>query len=128
MARIVRSMVAMAMVIIALGAAITRVASAGVSVGDLRCCCGVHAGDEDCGCPDCPVADSDHNKHKAPSDAPSFKRCGAPSHFVALMTIIEWAPATQVRSAFSRIEIAAMTKLPNLIPIGRAAPDSPPPR
>jgi hypothetical protein len=74
-----------------LALALAQLATGGIVIGEIECCCGTHAGDAPCGCPDCPVAHGGHGHdgaraaHHGDSDAPpvtSFRACGAEGHLV----------------------------------------------
>jgi hypothetical protein len=48
-------LIAIATALVLVTSVFARVAVAGIAWGDIDCCCGEHAGDEACGCPDCPA-------------------------------------------------------------------------
>lgn len=70
--------------------------------GSVVCCCGEHAADDDCGCPDCPSAvgdASDDHDHGAAvlAGTDQVRRCGAdshvgtpPSHFDMTLPVAVW--------------------------------------
>jgi hypothetical protein len=63
---------------------VAQVARGATLPGEVHCCCGDHAADEDCGCPECPSAShahdeddgDDHDDEDAPPST-SFRACGA---------------------------------------------------
>jgi hypothetical protein len=63
---------------------LAETASAAFGWDPIDCCCGEHAGDEACGCPDCPAGhQDDHDDDGEGQDdgtTPGFRSCGVTSH------------------------------------------------
>jgi hypothetical protein len=83
-----------------------RIAVAGIAWGVIECCCGEHAGDHRCGCPDCPAAagdgdgDDDGDQHGAPVLGP----CGANAERISPVALAPFVPPVRfapVRPAHS---------------------------
>src|SRR5687768_1262584 len=67
-------------------APVVRVAFAGLVWEAIHCCCGVHAGDHDCGCPDCPAGNRGDGDHRGDT-TPTVRPCGANADWVSPATI-----------------------------------------
>jgi hypothetical protein len=66
---------------------VARAATAGFSWGTIECCCGEHAGDESCGCKDCPAAvhdeeQDDHDDDAPPAEGGEMTACGPQAQLV----------------------------------------------
>lgn len=122
-------LVALATVLILLTSALVDLAAAGVSVGDVECCCGEHPGDEACGCIDCP---SGHHgdRDRGPSDGvPRIAACGPDLALVLPAALVDAAlPEPGVVVGWRRACVAAHA--PPIEPRSTSAPppEPPPPR
>ncbi len=132
-----RLLLAIATITLVLCAQVTRIVAAGFQYGSMQCCCGVHQSDEDCGCPDCPVAHAgDHNDaHGLDGDpetqkpvAPSLNRCGPTATVVALMADVPWVSMPITHDVLKITVTLAATLPPPMISTLLRAPDAPPPR
>jgi hypothetical protein len=106
-----------------------RFAAAGLTYGTTSCCCGPHASDHRCGCPDCPTADQAHGDDDHDGDRPVLGKCGVNGMVLAPAavspTILAHAPtvATPVRP----VAVVTTTPPPPL-QTGPRGPEPPPPR
>jgi hypothetical protein len=121
--------IAIAMMLVLVTSAFARVAAAGLAWGTFECCCGEHAGDEACGCPDCPAGHQDEHGDESPVDgSPRMKACG-PDGMVILpaafaRAIIPVAPAIIVPEPLT-LAVEPVAE-PRSAPSAR--PEPPPPR
>ncbi len=70
---------ALAVALVMALAPVGRAAAAGFAWGPIECCCGEHAGDQACGCKDCPAAHADAPAEDSDGDsdgAPGLSACG----------------------------------------------------
>jgi hypothetical protein len=82
------SVIALLTVAMLVAAPVVRVAFAGLVWDAIQCCCGVHAGDHDCGCPDCPAGKPDPAQGGDRGDTtPTVRPCGANAEWVSPATI-----------------------------------------
>lgn len=74
-----------------------RIAVAGIAWGVIECCCGEHAGNHRCGCPDCPAGehDADHGDHDE-SDAPGLGPCGANAQWIAAVALAPFMASARI--------------------------------
>jgi hypothetical protein len=88
-----RSLLIVALVIATLVATpLVRIAAAGIAWGVIECCCGEHAGNHRCGCPDCPAGDHDDGDHD--SEMPGLGPCGANAQWLSPIALAAFvAPA-----------------------------------
>jgi hypothetical protein len=122
-------LIAIATALVLVTSVFARVAVAGIAWGDIECCCGEHAGDESCGCPDCPGADHAESDHVPPADgAPRMKSCGPDAQLVVPASIdhvvVPRAPALVAPTAIRAPALRASD--PDPAPDVR--PETPPPR
>ena len=80
------SVIALLAVAMLVAAPAVRVAFAGLVWDAIRCCCGVHAGDHDCGCPDCP-AGTQGEPDRGGDPTPTMRPCGAHAEWVSPATL-----------------------------------------
>jgi hypothetical protein len=75
-----------------------RIAVAGIEWGVIECCCGEHAGDHRCGCPDCPAStdDDDDAGDQHGSETPALGPCGASAEWVAPVALAPFVAAARV--------------------------------
>lgn len=94
----------------------------------VRCCCGEHAAEHDCGCADCPGGDHARRGPEGDADgAPSVRPCNAPSvDVIAANLHLAVAPPPMVW----REQVFRAATRPPRSPAGRFAepPPAPPPR
>lgn len=131
-ARALRVMMVIAVALFALAAPMLRAAHAGLQYGTLVCCCGEHASDTACGCPDCPVGKqhaANHQSQPSGDDTPAtIKQCGPNATVVPL--------ASETPAIVGTITMVEVLPLPQPITITlqditsqlAPAPDAPPPR
>lgn len=116
---------ALAVALVMALAPVGRAAAAGFAWGAIECCCGEHAGDEACGCKDCPAVHADapgddHDGDAPPEEegdqdgAPGLSACGPRGDLVT------FAPGDAPLAA-----PALVLDRPRASP---AAPPPPPPR
>jgi hypothetical protein len=122
-------LIAIATALVLVTSVFARVAVAGIAWGDIDCCCGEHAGDEACGCPDCPAGDHADGDHAPPADgAPRMNSCGPDAQLVTPASldhgVVPRAPVLLAPSAAPAPRTA--TKQPDPAPDVR--PETPPPR
>ena len=119
------TVIALLAVAMLVAAPVVRVAFAGMVWDAIHCCCGVHAGDHDCGCPDCPAGkrsqgDSDHDT------GPTLRPCGAHGEWVSPATIPPFVAPT-VPALIVPARRALTIPAPDLAPPARVVvPVTPP--
>ena len=87
------TVVALLAVAILIAAPVVRVAFAGIAWGTITCCCGEHAGDHDCGCPDCPAGER-ASDGDSDDGAPHVRPCGASAEWVSPATFAPFVAPT----------------------------------
>jgi hypothetical protein len=73
-----------------------RIAVAGIAWGVIECCCGEHAGDHHCGCPDCPTGDDEDDRHDGEHGAPVLGQCGANAEWISPVAVAPFVPPVRV--------------------------------
>lgn len=68
-------LVALAVALLLLWVPVAAAATAGFAWAAIACCCGDHAGDEACGCPDCPSAEHAQRRDRAPDRESRVRSC-----------------------------------------------------
>lgn len=70
--------------VVVLLAPVADAAGAAFGWDPIQCCCGEHAGDEACGCPDCPAGHQNERDDDGDDDgddrSPGLRACGATGH------------------------------------------------
>ncbi|MBP9088945.1 MAG: hypothetical protein KBG15_22680 [Kofleriaceae bacterium] len=137
---VARALLSVMIVLVMLAGSVLRVAAAGLHYGMMSCCCGEHASDESCGCPDCPVAHQDDtdqanqpatetqaDEQKLP--APTMNKCGPNASITAL------ASDAPVRISVPLLVLLQQTTTQPGVPLAcpllsrlPVSPDAPPPR
>lgn len=130
-ARVLRVVLVLAVVLTAFAGPLLRAAAAGLQYGNLVCCCGEHASDTACGCPDCPAGKphahdaSNDNRDDAP---PTVKQCGPNATVVPLASetpaLVSPVPSEVLQPLPRPATSLRQTITSQLTP----APDAPPPR
>jgi hypothetical protein len=106
-----------------------RIAVAGIAWGVIECCCGEHAGDHRCGCPDCPAADHDGDPDDAPAPedgAPGLGPCGANAEWISPVALAPFVPPARVAPVRPAHRIATTFVRP-AAPAGRVVHPTVPP-
>lgn len=119
---------AIAVALVLLTSVVARVAVAGIVWETFECCCGEHAGDKACGCPECPAGQHAESDEHDGDGAPSVKTCG-PDGQLVLPTSLGKAIFPAVPPPITReVRAAAPPPLPRLRSELPPAPEPPPPR
>lgn len=129
-------MLVIATIVMVLCAHVTRIVAAGMHFGSMQCCCGVHQSNEECGCPDCPVAHADHadddasdgDSQPTKTGAPTMNRCGPTATVVALMAELPWLPTLVTYDVLTVTAGCTATPPSPMLSLLLRAPDAPPPR
>ena len=125
---------ALAMVLAAVP--MTALAS-GLIWADIVCCCGPHASNEACGCPDCPSAEheEDHeapdsvSRRAAPPSAPQLKRCGPTGTLMLMQMPVVAVPRYSAIAKAPPVVTIVVSPAPQCMQSRQAdAPPVPPPR
>jgi hypothetical protein len=74
-----------------------RIAVAGIAWGVIECCCGEHAGDHRCGCPDCPASTDDDDDDAGDQHGSETPALGP---FVAAARVAPRRPAHRIATTF----------------------------
>ena len=120
------TLIALACVAILVAAPVARVAFAGVEWGTVDCCCGEHAGDHRCPCPDCPAADHPSGDDAPPDGAPHVEPCGANAQWVSPATMPPFVAPT-VAAIRAPVRRVLLLPDPFTAPPDRAVhPETPP--
>ena len=131
-ARTLRVLVVLVVALVALAAPTLRAAAAGLQYGSLVCCCGEHASDTACGCPDCPVgkqhAANQTSPHSADDTPPTIKQCGPNATMVPLASETPAIVGNVVIVVSQLLPQPATITLQTVTSLLAPAPDAPPPR
>jgi len=85
--RLLSRVIALTTLAVMLLVPLSGTAAAAFGWNPIDCCCGEHAGDEACGCPDCPAGhqdddddDGDDGDEHDEDGAPGMRSCGVSGH------------------------------------------------
>ena len=129
MPRPVARVIALTTLVVLLLVPLAETAGAAFGWDPIDCCCGEHAGDEACGCKDCPAGhqDDDHDgEEREDGDTPSMRTCGVTAHLSlpgGFAEAIVPAPPVLVAPPVRTVMVADVVRPP---PEVTASPDKPP--
>lgn len=120
-------LLALVTALVLLTSAVARVAVAGMLWSSVECCCGEHAGNERCGCADCPAGD--HGDEDQDSDeSPLIAACGAHASIIHPAVVVAVVVPPPPRSMPRDVGYALVPDIPSLVSKPSPAPEPPPPR
>lgn len=134
-----RWLLALFAAVLAVGGAPLRAALAQAGDATAHCCCGPHAADVDCGCPNCPAshapqaadaaAHDDDGPEPDDHDVPRIRACGLTGDLATPIVIdLALAPRPAARPVAPALRLTVVVP-PRALALGHArSPEPPPPR